>query len=302
MRLGTRGSPLALWQARWVRGSLGNGSDPDVELVPIRTTGDRILDRPLAAIGGKGLFTRELDRALLSGRIDLAVHSLKDLPFRLEPGLVIGAVMPRGDPLDALVSDGKRLDALPARARIGTGSLRRRAQILHRYPDLDVGDLRGNVDTRLGRLDAGDFDALVLSAAGLTRLGHEARVTERLDPDIVLPAVGQGTVAVVCRAEDPETRGRLRGLDDPETRTAAGAERALLEVLQGNCQVPIAGHAVLTSGRLRLRARVISPDGSRLLSDELEGDPADPESLGQRLGQRLLEAGAAEILRPGHAG
>jgi hydroxymethylbilane synthase len=300
MKLGTRGSPLALWQAEWVRAALENGSGRSVELVRIRTTGDRILDRPLADIGGKGLFTRELDRALLGGRIDLAVHSLKDLPFRLEPGLTVAAVMPRGNPLDALVSNGLRLEDLTGGARVGTGSLRRRAQILHHHPRLDLRDLRGNVDTRLAKLDSGEFDALVLSAAGLERLGHGARITETLSPDRVLPAVGQGAVAVVCRQDDAETVARLAGVDDPPTHTAVRAERALLEVLEGNCKVPIAGYAAPAPAGLRLRALVAAPDGSRLLSDELEGDAGEPAAIGRRLGRRLLEAGAAEILGRGN--
>lgn len=294
IRLGTRGSPLALWQAHWVKDRLEQGGETRVGVVPIRTTGDRVTDRPLAAIGGKGLFTRELDRALLEGRIDLAVHSLKDLPFRLHEGIRIAALLERGDPRDAFISRRGCLDALPAGSRIGTSSLRRRAQILHRFPGLRVSDLRGNVDTRLGKLEAGELDAIVLSGAGLTRLGHAARITEWLDVATMLPAVGQGAIVALCRTDDAAASARLGALDHSPTRHAVTAERAMLERLEGNCQVPIAGHAVLRGERVELTGLVASPDGTTLIREAMEGE--DPVALGHRLGDHLLGAGAGRIL------
>lgn len=294
IRLGTRGSPLALWQAHWVRDRLQQDGRTPVGIVPIRTTGDRVTDRPLAAIGGKGLFTKELDQALLDGRIDLAVHSLKDLPFRLPDGIRMAALLERGDARDALISRRGRFDALPAGSRIGTSSLRRRAQILHRCPGLRVSDLRGNVDTRLGKVTAGELDAVVLSGAGLTRLGHAARITEWLDVGVMLPAVGQGTVVAVCRTGDTAMASRLEPLDHGSTRDAVTAERAMLELLEGNCQVPIGGHAVVRNDRIELTGLVASPDGTTLIRESAEGP--DPESLGRRLAEQLLRAGAGRIL------
>lgn len=294
VRIGTRGSPLALWQAHWVRDRLEEGGQTRVGVVPIRTTGDRVTDRPLAAIGGKGLFTKELDQALLDGQIDLAVHSLKDLPFRLPGGIRIAAMLERGDPRDAFISRGGRLDALPPGSRIGTSSLRRKAQILHRFPGLRVSDLRGNVDTRLGKLAAGEMDAVVLSGAGLTRLGHAARITQWLEVDEMLPAVGQGAIVAVCRTDDAATSERLQGLDHPPTRRAATAERAMLERLEGNCEVPIAGHAVLRGEHIELTGLVASPDGTTLIRESMEG--RDPVALGHSLGDQLLGAGAGRIL------
>jgi hydroxymethylbilane synthase len=296
IRLGTRGSPLALWQARWVGDRLEQEDRTRIGIVPIRTTGDRVTDRPLAAIGGKGLFTKELDQALLDGQIDLAVHSLKDLPFRLPDGVRIAAVLERGDPRDAVVSTGGGLGMLPPGSRVGTSSLRRRAQILHRFPRIDVAELRGNVETRLGRLDGGDLSAVVLSGAGLTRLGHAARITEWLDVADMLPAVGQGAVVAVCRTEDVGTSKRLEALDHPPTRQAVTAERAMLELLEGNCQIPIAGYAVLSGDRVRLTGLVARPDGTTLIRESLEGPRADPAAVGRRLGENLLDAGAGRIL------
>jgi len=297
LRLGTRGSPLALWQARWVAAGLeASAPDIDVEIVPVRTTGDRVVLRPLAAIGGKGLFTKELDQALLAGEIALAVHSLKDLPFRLPDGIRLAAVMPRGDPRDALVANGRSLSGLPSGARIGTGSLRRRAQLLHLFPQLQVCDLRGNVDTRLRKLDDGEFDAIVLSAAGLIRLGHAGRVSEYLPAETVVPAVGQGAVVAVCREDDRATSTALERLEDPATRAAVTAERALLEILEGDCRVPIGGYGVVDNDRLCLHGLVASPDGRTIVSDQTTGPGADPASLGRRLGRRLLDRGARAIL------
>lgn len=297
LRLGTRGSPLAIWQANRLREEI-LASDPDlrVTIVPIRTTGDRIIDQPLAEIGGKGLFTRELDAALLGGRIDCAVHSLKDLPFLLPEGIELAAVLRRGDPRDALVSDGFRWVDLPPGARVGTGSLRRRAQLLNRHPSLCIEPLRGNVGTRLRKLETGNLDAIVLSAAGLDRLGYADRISEYLDPEDVLPAVGQGAVAAVCRAEDLPTRRSLAALEDAATRVAVTAERQLLEVLEGSCQVPVGGFATLDGDRLSLRGLVAMPDGTRLIRDRIEGPSSAAVELGRGLGERILKAGGREIL------
>lgn len=302
MRLGTRGSALALWQANWTREALEDRvAGITVEIQKIRTTGDRVQDVPLAALGGKGLFTKELDEALLDHRIDLAVHSLKDLPFQLPGGIVLAAVGEREDARDALVSDGPRLGELPAGARIGTSSLRRQAQLGARFPDLDLVMLRGNVDTRLRRLDDGDFDGILLAAAGLKRLGHAGRITEVLDPDVILPAIGQGALAFVCRSDDEVTRGKLGMLDDARTHTAVSAERALMASLEGSCQVPIAGHATVEDAELHLRGLIASLDGRRIVADELRGPLGDAEALGTRLGERLRDAGGDRILREIHA-
>jgi len=301
LRLGTRGSLLALWQARWVQARLGEvWPGGRVSLVSIRTTGDRVLDRPLADIGGKGLFTRELDEALLGGDIDLAVHSLKDLPFRLPPGITTEAFLPRADPRDALVSHGVLLKDLPAGARIGTSSLRRRAQLLNRHSHLRMEDLRGNVDTRLRKLESGEYDGIVLSAAGLIRLEYGSRITEYIDADVVMPAVGQGTVVVVCREHDTGTRSLLARLDDIDSRQVSLAERALLEVLEGNCQVPIGGYATIRGALLSLDGLVASPNGETIVRDHATGPSSVPVQLGRQLGQSLLDAGAAGILNPRH--
>src|SRR5206468_11726317 len=221
LRLGTRGSALALWQANWTKSQLEQRwPGLQVELVPIKTTGDKILDVPLAQIGGKGLFTKEIDEALLDGRIDVAVHSIKDVPFQLPDGIDFAAVPEREDPRDVLVSNGPKLQELPSGASIGTSSLRRQVQLRHRFPALNLVTLRGNVDTRLRRLAAGEFDGIILAMAGLKRLGYEARVSQILDDDIMVPAVGQGALGIVCRSGDDATRGLLEPLDHTPTRTA----------------------------------------------------------------------------------
>ena len=297
MKLGTRGSALALWQANWTKSALEQRwPGLAVELVPIKTTGDKILDVPLAKIGGKGLFTKELDEALLDGRIDLAVHSLKDVPFQLPDGIDFGAIPEREDPRDAFVSRGAKLQDLAATATIGTSSLRRQVQLRHRFPDLNLVTLRGNVDTRLRKLDAGEFDGIILAAAGLKRLGHEARITQFLEDDIMISAVGQGALGIVCRASDAETRKKLAGLDHPPTRTAVTAERGLLRALGGSCQVPIGGKAKIHANGLTIKGLIASLDGKRVISDELSGSTADPAALGMQLGQKLLAMGAGEIL------
>jgi hydroxymethylbilane synthase len=297
LRLGTRGSALALWQANWAKAELEkHWPGLTVELVPIKTTGDRILDVPLARIGGKGLFTKELDEALLDGRIDLAVHSLKDVPFQLPEGIGFAAIPEREDPRDAFVSGGTPLEALPSGARIGTSSLRRQVQLRHRFPSLNLIALRGNVDTRLRKLGAGEFDGIVLAVAGLKRLGHAGRITQILEDDIMLSAVGQGALGIVCRSTDGDTQASLKVLDHVETRTAVMAERGLLRALGGSCQVPVAGRARLDGDELTVKGLIANLDGTRVLSEQLRGPGSRAEALGLELGRKLLSMGAGEIL------
>jgi hydroxymethylbilane synthase len=301
LRLGTRGSPLALWQANWVKAEIDRQAPgAPVEIVIIKTTGDRIQDFPLAKIGGKGLFTRELDDALLDGRIDLAAHSLKDVPFELPAGAVIAAIPPRELPWDAFVSSGSRLDQLPTGATIGTGSLRREVQLRRRFPALRVVGLRGNVDTRLRKLDAGDFAGIVLAAAGLRRLGYADRIIETLDENTMVPAIGQGALAVVCRVDDERTRGTLSPLDHAETRLAVTAERSLLRALEGSCKVPIAGLARLSGGQMNLRGLIANLDGTTVIEDSITGDIDGSvdraAALGTALADTLMRQGADRIL------
>ncbi len=269
-----------------------------VELVPLLTQGDRILDRSLAAIGGKGLFIKELEVAITDHRADIAVHSMKDVPAELPDGLVIGAVLQRADAFDALVTVTgiRRLEDLPPGARVGTSSLRRQAQLRALRPDLAIVALRGNVDTRLRKLDAGEMDAIVLACAGLIRLGLESRITARLDPEECLPAVSQGVIGIECRSQDAETRALLQPLEDSSTRVVMTAERAFAERLGGSCQSPIAGYAVRTADEITLRGLVAEPDGSRLLRDSLSGGTDNPAALGRRLAERMLAAGAGHLL------
>ena len=298
IRIGSRGSALALWQSRHVRDRLREaqpGLDIDIEI--IQTTGDKILDVPLAKIGDKGLFTKELDRALLDGRVDFAVHSLKDVPTRIEPGLALAAVSQRVDPSDALiVAPGmpQTFDALPAGARVGTSSLRRRAQLLSLRQDLTVLDLRGNVDTRLAQVAAGKYDAIILALAGITRLGFADRASDILGGERWLPAVGQGALGIICRADDARTRGVLAVLDDAATHRATAAERAFLRELEGGCQVPIAALGTAEGSNVRLRGLVASLDGDQVLRGEQAN--SDPEAAGRALAHDLLERGAGRIL------
>jgi hydroxymethylbilane synthase len=297
MKLGTRGSALALWQANWAKAELERRwPDLDVDLVPIKTTGDKMLDVPLAKIGGKGLFTKELDEALLDGRIDLAVHSLKDVPFELPAGITIGAIPEREDPRDAFISNGPKLHELRPNATIGTSSLRRQVQLKHRFPLVNIAMLRGNVDTRLKKLDAGEYDAIILAVAGLKRLGHASRITQILDDDVMVSAVGQGALGIVCRSADQGTLQRLQPLDHTPTRIAVTAERGLLRALGGSCQVPVAGRATLISEKLTIKGLIASLDGKRVITDEVTGEPERSEQIGIELGQRMLAKGAGEIL------
>ena len=298
LRIATRKSQLALWQAEHVAALL-RAAHPDllVELVPMSTKGDRIQDRSLAAIGGKGLFIKELEVALEEHRADIAVHSMKDVPGDLPAGLEIAAVLARADPRDALLT-GKatRLTDLPQGARVGTSSLRRQAQLLAIRPDLKIEALRGNVDTRLRRLDEGELDAIILACAGLIRLGWEHRITGRLEPGECLPAVAQGIIGIECRTDDRATVSRLSVLNDAPTRSAMDAERAFAGRLGGSCQSPIAAHATLQDQRLTLQGLVAEPDGSRLLRDSIAGDVHDAHDLGAQLAERVLHAGAGPLL------
>jgi hydroxymethylbilane synthase len=297
LKLGTRGSALALWQANWTKAALETRwPGLMVELMPMKTTGDKILDVPLAKIGGKGLFTKEIDEALLEGRIDLAVHSMKDVPFQLPDGIDFGAIPDREDPRDAFLSNGPKLQELPAAATIGTSSLRRQVQLRHRFPALNLLTLRGNVDTRLRKLTAGEFDGIILAAAGLKRLGHAHRITEILEDDIMVSAVGQGALGIVCRSHDRQTRTTLAPLDHLATRTAVTAERGLLRALGGSCQVPIAGRAKVDGSSVTIKGLVASIDGTRVIEHEMTGSAAQPAELGLELGGRLLSMGAGEIL------
>ena len=298
LRIATRKSQLALWQAEHVATLLRRAhTGLAIEFVPLSTLGDRVQDRSLAAIGGKGLFIKELEVALEDQRADIAVHSMKDVPGDLPHGLMIAAVLQRSDARDALItSKSASLQELPRGARVGTSSLRRQAQLLAARPDLNIAAMRGNVDTRLRRLDAGELDAIVLACAGLIRLGLAARITSRLDPKISLPAVSQGVIGIECRAADARTRELLGVLEHPATRIAMDAERAFAGRLGGSCQSPIAAHATFDGDRLILEGLVAEPDGSRLLRDIVAGDSGDPVALGTHLGERLLAAGAGVLL------
>jgi len=295
--IASRGSQLALWQARWVAGQLTSaGHECRIDI--IKTTGDKITDVPLAKVGGKGLFTKEIEEALIDGRADLAVHSLKDLPTELPGGLVLAAVPEREDPRDALI--GKRLDDIAQHATVGTSSLRRAAQLLHRRPDLKIESVRGNLDTRLRKLDQGQYDAILLAAAGLKRLGWEDRIAEVLPPEVMCPAVGQGALAIETRKEGAGFDA-AQTLNDPTTNAAVTAERAVLAALGGGCQVPIGAHARLEHGRIRIVAIVASPDGKELVQAQSEGAAQDAAAIGRDLGAELLGRGAQKILESVHA-
>jgi hydroxymethylbilane synthase len=299
LRLGTRGSHLALWQANYIADRLRPVVDPrPVELVVIDTHGDLIQDRPLAAMGGFGVFTKSIQEALLDNRVDVAVHSLKDLPTIPVPGLELAAVPPRGPTGDAFVSHKHaRFEELPVGAVVGTSSLRRKAQLLNRRPDLKVVDLRGNVETRLRKLREQDMDAIVLAQAGLLRLGLGDAITEILDPRWMLPAVGQGAIGLECRADDHETRHLVDVVNDPATWAAVRAERAMLWGLGGGCLVPIGSLTTVEGHSLTLRGAVLSPDGSRRIVDTHKGPVGEPLNVGAELAGRLLSAGARELLQ-----
>ena len=297
--LGTRGSPLAIWQAEWVQARLREiAPDVTVTLHRIKTSGDKILDVPLAKIGGKGLFVKEIEEALLQGTIDLAVHSMKDVPTELPPGLDLLCVPVREDARDALISRDRRLfKDLRYGARVGTSSLRRQAQLLQARPDLSIGMLRGNLDTRLKKLREGQFDAVILAAAGLHRLGWEREITEYLEPEICLPAIGQGALGIEGRRDDTFARLLLSGLEHAPTRTMVLAERALLHRLQGGCQVPIAAYATVSGADVTLEGLVASVDGKEVIRDRVKGTAGDTESMGVQLAERLLARGGDRILQ-----
>ena len=299
LKIGTRGSKLALWQADWVQSALEKAHPGiEVERVIIKTRGDRIQDVPLAKVGGKGLFVKEIEEALLEGRIDLAVHSMKDMPGDIPPGLCIGPVPEREIPVDVLISgNGLKLAELEKGSTIGTSSLRRAAQLLHLRPDIDIVPLRGNLDTRLRKLDEGRMDAIVLAAAGVRRLGLEKRITEYLDPACMLPAVAQGALCIEIRESDPETDNLVSILNHPETRAVVLGERAFLHRLEGSCQIPVAGHGTLENGRFIIKGLVASLDGTVILKDSIEGGGDRIRELGIELAEKLLARGADRILK-----
>lgn len=299
LKIATRQSPLALWQAEYIRARLQElHPDLTVELVKFVTQGDKILDTPLAKIGGKGLFVKELEAALLDGRADLAVHSMKDVPMALPEGLTLAVICEREDPLDAFVSNQfEKFADLPQGAKVGTSSLRRKSQILKQRPDLQIIDLRGNVGTRLSKLDDGQYDAIILASAGLKRLGLSERIRHCLTPDISLPAVGQGALGLECRAADNEVLALIQPLLHQETDVCVRAERAFNAYLEGGCQVPIAGYATLQNGQIHIEGRVGSADGQTLLRAELTDEASNAQQLGENLARNLLDQGAGELLK-----
>ena len=299
LKIATRQSPLALWQAEHIRARLeAMHADLTVELVTFVTQGDKILDTPLAKIGGKGLFVKELEAALMDGRADLAVHSMKDVPMALPEGLSLAVICEREDPFDAFVSNHYASFAdLPQGAKVGTSSLRRKCQILKARPDLEIIDLRGNVGTRLSKLDDGQYDAIILASAGLKRLGLAERIRHTIQPDVSLPAVGQGALGLECRSQDQAVLDLILPLMHAETNVCVRAERAFNAYLEGGCQVPIAGYATLQNGQLQIEGRVGSVDGRTILKAVQYGAPEQAEMLGEELAKALLAQGAGELLK-----
>ena len=306
LRIGTRGSSLALWQANHIADRLAQLHGVETEIIRIRTSGDRMQSTPVAQIneiigaesGGKGIFIKELEDALLANTVDLAVHSMKDVPTDTPAGLAFPAITRREDPRDCLISrNGRSLKGLPNAARVGTSSLRRQAQLRHHRPDMEVLDLRGNVDTRMKKLDAGEFDAVVLAMAGVNRLGLASRVTQVLGEDFMLPAVGQGALGIETRADDAETQRLVASLDDADSRVCVTAERALLRTLHGGCQIPLGALGVLRGGELHLEAGVFSVSGTERVRASENGRPEDAEEIGIRLAEALLQQGADRFLR-----
>ncbi len=304
VRIATRKSPLAMWQAEFVRDALIKlHPDLQIELVKMSTQGDKILDTPLAKVGGKGLFVKELEQGMLAGDADIAVHSMKDVPVEFPEGLHLPVVCKREDPRDAFVSnDYQSIDDLPQGAKVGTSSLRRECQLRTYRPDLEVLPLRGNVNTRLAKLDAGNYDAIILATAGLKRLGFDDRIKSRLAPEQSLPAIGQGAVGIETRVDDEEINALIAPLRCPETWIVVSAERALNKRLAGGCQVPIAGYALLENDEIWLRGLVGRPDGSEMLRAEVKGKAEDAESLGVALAEGLLAQGADKILADVYGG
>ena len=298
LRIGSRGSKLALWQAEYIRARLLNDCGIESEIVIIKTSGDHFQSAPVAAIGGKGIFIKEIEDALLDRRVDIAVHSMKDVPTATPSSLCFPAVTKREDPRDCLVSrGGETLRELPHGARVGTSSLRRQSQLRYFRKDLRVAEMRGNVDTRLRKLDAGEFDAIVVAKAGLDRLGLSDKIAEVIAPEIMLSAVGQGALAIETRESDESVRETLASFDDGETRAAVTAERALLAELEGGCQVPLGAWGRIENGALRLDARVLAADGSECIARNATGAIADAEGIGRSLARELLDGGADRLLR-----
>ena len=297
LRIGTRASQLALWQANWTKAELEKRYPGiQVELVKIKTMGDKILDVPLAQVGGKGLFVKEIEEAMLRGEIDLAVHSMKDVPTDFPEGLGLVVTTEREDPRDALISDGIKFSELRQGARIGTSALRRQAQLLKVRPDLEMVIIRGNVETRIKKLKEDKLDAVILAAAGLNRLGFNDVVTELLSADFSIPAIGQGALGLECRLDDSATIEAISFMNHHDTAAAVSAERALLKRCEGGCQVPIAAHGIMKDGKLLLVGFIASVDGSNTVRDTISGSPEDAQRLGSELADRLLAAGGREIL------
>ena len=298
LRIATRKTPLALWQAEHVRTRLqALHAGLRVELLTMSTRGDRILDSPLAKIGGKGLFVKELEQGMLEGRADIAVHSMKDVPADLPDGLCIAAILEREDPQDAFVSGQyPSIDALPEGARVGTSSLRRQCQLRARRPDLEILDLRGNVGTRLAKLDAGDYDAIILACAGLKRLGLEARITTALAPEVMLPAIAQGVIGIESSCDDARVKALIEPLNHAVTWQRTQAERAMNATLAGGCQAPVAGYSVIDSKVIELRGLVGRPDGSEIIRGGISGPAEAAQALGTQLAEELLSRGARPIL------
>jgi hydroxymethylbilane synthase len=297
IRLGSRGSKLALWQAEFIQFEIERRTGRKVEITRIKTTGDMILDVPLARVGGKGLFVKEIEEALLSGVIDLAVHSMKDVPTELPDRLAIVAITRREDPRDAFLSvKYRKFEELPPGAKLGTSSLRRQTQLLGLRPDLSVETLRGNLDTRIRKMEEGRYDAIILAAAGLRRLGWEAKITEYISEEMSLPAIGQGALGIEIRVDDRDTREAVSFLNDRDTAFAVRAERGFLKRLEGGCQVPIASYGRTEGDGIFLEGMVGRPDGSEIIRGNARGSTSDPEALGAGLAEQLLARGAKEIL------
>lgn len=298
LRIATRKSALALWQAEHAAAALRRAHPGlTVELIGMTTRGDKLLDAPLAKVGGKGLFIKELELGLMEGSADIAVHSMKDVPVEFPEGLALAVIMKRADPRDAFVSNRYRHpDQLPPGARVGTCSLRRQCQLAARYPNVQLLNLRGNVNTRLAKLDAGEFDAIILAAAGLQRLQLQARIAHYFEPEECLPAIGQGAIGIECRSGDNRIEDYIAALDDAGAKTLIKAERALNARMQGSCQVPVAGYAVAETGQLYLRGLVGMPDGSRIIRGEIRGPASQAERLGENLAEDMLERGADQVL------
>jgi hydroxymethylbilane synthase len=295
--IGTRGSKLALWQSEFVKGLVEEITGLPVELKIIKTTGDKILDVPLAKVGGKGLFTKEIEVELIAETVDLAVHSMKDVPTELPEGLAIRAMPPRVDPRDAIVSGaGYDLDSLPQGAKLGTSSLRRRSQVVSMRPDLEIVDVRGNLDTRMSKAENGELDAVILAAAGITRLGWEARITHYIGAEQMISAVGQGAIGIEIRDNDEFMQGVCAKIADPDTMTCVTAERVVMRKLEGGCQVPIGAYARIEGAKLVMDGVVGSVDGSTILREHLEGPADEPVELGEAMVAALLAKGADKVL------